>query len=106
MPAPLALCRDCARGLPCPSGGTDLAATAAVIAVSALVGYFSWVAGIAMGLVGLTAVLWRRQRRRVRWQRDLKALLRKVPAYGQLLDHYPFALVVLPDEGAACVIEQ
>jgi hypothetical protein len=106
MPAPLALCPDCARGLPCPSGGADLAATAVVIGLSALVGYYSWVAGIAMGLVGLAAVLWRRQRRRTRWQRDLKALLRKVPAYGQLLDHYPFALVIVPDGDATWLSEQ
>jgi hypothetical protein len=96
IPAPLALCPDCTRVLPCPKGRVDLAAAAAVIALSVFVGYYSWVAGLATGLLGLAAILWRRQRRWVRWQRDLRALLRKVPAYGQLLDMYPFALVGFP----------
>jgi hypothetical protein len=105
VPAPLALCPACARALPCPSGAPDLVAGAAVIVVSVLVGFYSWVAGLALGLVGLVAVLWRRHRRCVRWQRDLKALVRKVPAYGQLLDMYPYALVI-PDRSAICRTEE
>jgi hypothetical protein len=101
VPVPLAFCPECARGLPCPRGAADLAAGAAVLALSACVSYFTLLAGIALGLVGLAAVLWWAWRRRLRWHRDLKALLRQVPAYGQLLDQYRFATVVVPDDGAA-----
>jgi hypothetical protein len=77
-----------------------------VIFLSAVAGYWYWLAGMGVGLVGLLAVLWWRQRRRVRWQHDLKALLRKVPAYGQLLDQYPFATVVVPRETSRIAPDQ
>ena len=101
MPVPLAACPACALTLPYPRRASDLVAVALVIALSVFVSFYTLLVGIAIGLVGLAAFRWRCQRRYARWQRGLKALLGKVPAYGQLLDQYRFATVVIPDGGAA-----
>jgi hypothetical protein len=56
---------------------------------------YPWVA-LVLFLLAFFLPEWLRVRAWERRQRTLRGLLRKVPVYGQLLDKYPFGVVVVP----------
>jgi hypothetical protein len=70
-----------------------------LLAFSGVVGYFHLVAGIGLAVVGLALLVATRCLVLRGWQRVLKGLLRKVPLYRQVLERYPYAVVVMPKEG-------
>jgi hypothetical protein len=102
---PVALCAECRgqlRGQATPGHLKSLLLTILLLAVSGLVGYFHLVAGVALAVVGLVVLGWLGPRVFRRRQQALKALLRRVPVYHQVLERYPWAVVnvseAAPDE--------
>src|SRR5207253_2316210 len=99
--APICLCAECCRQLrgPARSGSGFLAV--ALLAVSGLLAYFHLVSGVGLAVFGLALLVWWRRRVSRRRQRALKGLLRKVPAYRQILEQYPWAVVIMRNEQSA-----
>jgi hypothetical protein len=100
VPTPVCLCAECRRLLRGPAGSVYLLLAALLLIVSGLVGYFHVLAGVGLAAVGLALLGWHRLHVSGRRQRALKGLLRKVPVYRQVLERYPRAVVIVPNEGA------
>jgi hypothetical protein len=98
VPTPICLCAECRRQFRGPARPVSLLLAALLLAVSGLVGYFDVMAGVGLGAVGLVLLGWQRRRASNRRQRALKGLLRKVPVYRQVLENYPQAVVLVPQE--------
>ena len=56
--------------------------------------------GVGVAVVGLALLALKRRLALRSWQRVLKDLLGKVPVYRQVLERYPQAVVVVPNEGS------
>jgi hypothetical protein len=99
VPAPIALCATCQRQLRAHSGSWYLLLTLLVLAASGTLAHFSLAIGIGTAAVGLILLVLIRRIDIRNWQRGLKALLRKVPVYRQVLERYPWAVIVFPHKG-------
>jgi hypothetical protein len=98
VPAPFHLCDGCRQRFRASNGWIYLLVASVLAAAVALLVYLtSWVGVVLLPLaLGLP---WRlRVRALKRRQRAIKQALRRVPVYGQLLDRYPYAIVILPEE--------
>jgi hypothetical protein len=100
VPAPVALCGACRDQLRAPRWSLYLLLAALLLAVSGVVGYFEIIWGVGTVAVGLALLALLRRFAWRGWQRALKAQLRKVPVYRQVLERYPWAVVVLPKAGS------
>jgi hypothetical protein len=98
VPAPVGLCEECRHQLRAPVAFWYVALTAFLLAASCIVGYFLPVAGIGLAVVALALLVVTRHLAVQSWQGALKGLLRKVPVYRQVLERYPWAVVVMPRE--------
>jgi hypothetical protein len=92
---PVALCEPCHRGL-CPPVQSWRLLLALLLIASGTLGYFNWITGIGLAVVGLALFALKRCLALRRWQRSLKVLLSRVPVYRQVLKRYPWAVVVVP----------
>jgi hypothetical protein len=99
VPAPVGLCAVCQRQLRVPAASWYLLLTALLLVACGIVGYFNVGAGIGVAVVGMVLLVVTRRLALRSWQTGLRALLRKVPVYRQVLERYPRAVVVMPREG-------
>jgi hypothetical protein len=97
VPTPFALCAACQHQLRPPARSLYLLLGALLLAASGALGYFSPAIAVGTAAVGLALLVLMRAFAVRRWQRSLKGLLGKVPAYRQVLEKYPRAVVVLSE---------
>jgi hypothetical protein len=95
--APICLCAECNRRFRRREGTVYLFLAVLLLLAGGLVTYFHVWAGVGLAAVGLALFVWRKRRIFKQQQRALKAMLRKVPVYRQVLERYPWAVVILPD---------
>ena len=104
VPAPVNLCASCQRQLRPPATWLPLLLAALLLVTSGALAYLCVVGevcvvviGVALvALIGLGVIALLRMLAVWRWQRSLKALLRKVPVYRQVLARYPRPVIVVP----------
>lgn len=95
VPTPVGLCADCWRWCRPPASYWYLLLAALLLVVAGSVGYFHLLSGIGLAVGGLIVLLGARRLSMRIWQSTVKELLRTVPVYGQVLERYPQAVVVV-----------
>jgi hypothetical protein len=94
---PIILCAACHRQFHAPTRSSYVLLAVLLLAASGILGYFSLAIGIGTAAVGLVLLAVMRNLALRNWQRSLKDLLGKVPAYRQVLARHPWTVVVLPN---------
>jgi hypothetical protein len=96
VPAPITLCPECWQALGQPRVWPYVLIGAMLAATAVPLFYVNELIGFLLLPFSLAVPYWLNRRAQKRRQRTLKQLLRTVPVYGQLLDRYPYGVVMLP----------
>jgi hypothetical protein len=96
LEAPVALCQGCRPHLARPPAWRSFLVAAGLLVLSGFLAYCDVLIGVSVMTIGLALFAGQRYLAERRRQRGLKEMLRRVPAYRQILDRYRYAVVLLP----------
>jgi hypothetical protein len=99
--APIGVCPECRQRFRRPNRLVYLMVAVALLGAGLVLAYVHVLIRIGSMAVALAALYWQSRRAWKRRQRAIKDLLRNVPVYRQLLAQYPYATVIVREEGVA-----